>query len=393
MKKRLLTIFLAYCLFINITTVAHAQDMTLTADNLATDELSDFAFENSSITEAIRIYEPFEVSGQEIRLYPETTVSAQEAIEMNPIGYAYIANRAEDLGIYPDMDDMQFQEFAKSFAMFESSDSVLSAECQSFAIYMDYYENTAINNEILAAVSARSISNADLESMMPMANNSKITIASGENTSLQDGTSVISDSVYDATAAVNYAYSWWDKTNNSEYPYYAEYYGMDTSRIDYNDLDEGSTGQSVPERAWSDCTNFVSQCLIAGGVEQIKSGLILPHQKTSNWYYNNSKPSHTWGGASNFYSHWKNRVGVADSTSLLELGDVISIDFASDGSPDHTVIIVSSGTTDSTKTLAAHSADRYGTYYSDGTLYDFSIEYLYSHEEWSIYGFVIDLAF
>ena len=25
--------------------------------------------------------------------------------------------------------------------------------------------------------------------------------------------------------------------------------------------------------------------------------------------------------------------------------------------------------------------------------YDFSIGYLYSHEEWNIYGFVIDLAF
>ena len=391
--KKIITILMAFCLLVNIPTVTYAQGITLSADNIATDGLEDFVFNNSSINETIRTFENFEIFGQEVRLYPETTISAQEAIEMYPTGYAYIVSEAEALGISSDMDNTQFQEFAKSFAMFESSDSILTAESHSFAIFMDYYENAAINDEILSAVSARSLSSDKLESIMPMANNSKKTAASGEDISLQDETSVISGSSYDAAAAVNYAFAWWDKTNNSDYPYYAEYYEMDTSRNDYNDLDEGRTGQSDPKRAWSDCTNFVSQCLVAGGVPQVKSGLFLPHQKTNNWYYNDSKPSHTWGGASNFYNHWNNRVGVADSTSLLGLGDVISIDFASDGSPDHTVIIVSSGTTDSTKTLAAHSADRYDTYYSDGTLYDFSIEYLYSHEEWSIYGFVIDLAF
>lgn len=391
--KKIITILMAFCLLINIPTVTHAQGITLSADNIATDGLEDFVFDNSSINETIRTFENFEISGQEVRLYPETTISAQEAIEMYPTGYAYIVSEAEALGISSDMDNTQFQEFAKSFAMFESGNSVLATECQSFAIYMDYYENAAINDEILKAVSARNISVEEIESLMPIAANSKTTTASGEESTLQGEINAVSDSSYNAVAAVNYAYTWWNKTNNSDYPYYAEYYGMDTSSNDYNDLDEGRTGQSNPERGWSDCTNFVSQCLIAGGVPQVKSGLILPHQKTSNWYYNDSKPSHTWGGASNFYNHWNNRVGVADSTSQLGLGDVISIDFGGDGSPDHTVIIVSSGTTDSTKTLAAHSADRYDTYYSDGTLYDFSIEYLYSHETWSIYGFVIDLAF
>lgn len=392
MKKKMTLAFLACYILVSITTMAYAQDMTLSADGLNVTELSDFVLENSSIDESIRTYDTFEVSGQEIRLYPETTVSAQDAIELYPIGYAYIVNKAEEMGIESDMDNKHFQEFVKSFAMFESGDSTLSAECQAFAVYMDYYENAAINNEILSAVSARSSSFEEIESLMPIADNSRTT-ASGEKVVLQDELNVISNSSYDAAAAVNYAHSWWNKTNNSDYPYYAEYYGMDTSSNAYNDLDEGRSGQSDPERGWSDCTNFVSQCLVAGGVSQVKSGLILPHQKTSNWYYSDSKPSHTWGGASNFYNHWKDRVGVADSTSQLGLGDVISIDFGSDGSPDHTVIIVSSGTTDSTKTLAAHSVDRYDTYYSDGEQYSFSIEYLYSHETWSIYGFVIDLAF
>lgn len=393
MKKRLWTFVVVISLLVSTIDVAYAQNTPLFAEIILEGKLSEVALENISLNESIRTYDSFEVSGQEIRLYPETTLSAQEAIEMFPNGYAYIADSAEELGIPSELDNVQFQSFAKRFAMFESSDSGLAAECQSFAIYMDYYENAAINSEILSAASLRSISSEELEELMPINASSKATTASGEESVLQSEINTVSSSTYDANAAVSYAYSWWNKTNNSDYPYYAEYYGMDASKNDYNDLDEGRTGQSVPVRGWSDCTNFVSQCLLAGGVTQVKSGLFLPHQKTSNWYYSDSKPSHTWGGASNFYNHWKDRVGVADSTSQLGLGDVISIDFGSDGSSDHTVIIVSAGTTDSTKTLAAHSTDRYNTYYSDGELYSFSIEYLYSHDTWRIYGFVIDLAF
>lgn len=393
MKKKLWIIIMVCCVFIGITNVAYAQSTTMSADGLNVDELHEFILENSTVNGSIRRYDTFTISDQEIRLFPETTLSIQDAIEMYPNGYTYIIDKADKLGIISDVDDAQFQSFVKCFAMFESGDSILSAECQGFAIFMDYYENAAINKGILSEASLLVASAEEIDLLMPIQENSKKTIASGEVSVLQEKVNVVSDSAYNATAAVNYAYSWWNKTNNSDYPYYSEYYGMDTSSNAYNDLDEGRSGQSEPKRAWSDCTNFVSQCLVAGGVAQVKSGIILPHQKTSNWYYSDSKPSHTWGGASNFYNHWKDRVGVADSTSQLGLGDVISIDFGSDGSPDHTVIIVSEGTTDSTKTLAAHSTDRYNTYYSDGELYSFSIEYLYSHETWSIYGFVIDLAF
>ena len=393
MKKKSWIAIMVCCFLISITNVAYAQSTTISGDGLNADELYEFILENSSVNGSIRKYDTFTISGQEIRLYPETTLTIQEAIDMYPNGYNYIIDKANELGINPDADDAQFQSFAKSFAMFESGDSILSTECQGFAIFMDYYENAAINLEILSQASLNIASTEEINLLMPIAENSKRTIASGEVSVLQKEVNTISDSAYDATAAVNYAYSWWNKTNNSNYPYYAEYYGMDTSSDAYNDLDQGRSGQSDPKRAWSDCTNFVSQCLAAGGVPQVKSGFILPHQKTSNWYYSDSKPSHTWGGALNFYNDWKNRRGVADSTSQLGLGDVISIDFGGDGSPDHTVIIVSEGTTDSTKTLAAHSTDRYNTYYSDGGLYSFSIEYLYSHETWSIYGFVIDLAF
>lgn len=28
----------------------------------------------------------------------------------------------------------------------------------------------------------------------------------------------------------------------------------------------------------------------------------LPYRQSKNWYYDNGKPSHTWGGANNFIS-------------------------------------------------------------------------------------------
>ena len=132
--------------------------------------------------------------------------------------------------------------------------------------------------------------------------------------------------------------------------------------------------------------------MVAGGVTQIKSGLILPHQKTENWYYNDNTPSHTWGGASNFYNHWSSRAGVASSSSDLGIGDAVSIDFGGDGSPDHTVIIVSAGSNNNTKYLASHTTDRYKFYYSNGTLYPFTLAYLYE-QGWIIYGYEIDEIF
>jgi hypothetical protein len=191
---------------------------------------------------------------------------------------------------------------------------------------------------------------------------------------------------------VEYANTWWKKTNNTVYPYYASQNGLDTSTNNYNDLDKGRSGQTSTRRNWTDCTDFVSQCLAAGGVKQIKNGIIFPHRQTENWYYSNSKPSHTWGGADNFYKHWKNRIGVAKNSSVLGVGDVVSIDLSGDKVPDHTVIIVQSGSTNKTKYLASHTSDRYKKYYSNGGLHDFTLAYLYS-KGWTVYGYEIDKAF
>lgn len=159
--------------------------------------------------------------------------------------------------------------------------------------------------------------------------------------------------------------------------------------INYNDLDENAEGQSAIRRGWSDCTNFVSQCLSYGGFQYRKSGLILPHRQSKNWYYDNGKPSHTWGGANNFYQHWESRAGIAKTSDLLTAGDVISVDFTKDGDIDHTAIITSNiNNTNESKLLTQHSIDR-SEFLPTGDY--FSLANLYS-QDYKIYGYEMDKA-
>ena len=368
---------------------------TFAANDEATDkvDIAAVAENNSSIAGEYKQYAPFTVDSQEVRLYSEPVMNSEDALTTYADAFELCAEAAEVYGIPADINNSDFVAFAKAYAaMNENGTPAFVEECKDFAVYLDYYENVEINQQILNAISAntRNADWSEIASLMPTTSDS--TVAAGETAQEDSTVAETQSSSYDTAEVVAYARTWWNKTNNTDYPYYAEYNGMDTSRNDYNSLDSGRSGQSDPARGWSDCADFVSQCLAAGGVPQIKSGLILPHQKTGNWYYNDDKPSHTWGGASNFYNHWKERVGVASSSADLGVGDAVSIDFGGDGSPDHTVIIVSAESTDSSKHLASHTTDRYMYYYSNGTLNPFTLSYLYGND-WTIYGYEIDEAF
>ncbi|MDD3225021.1 MAG: amidase domain-containing protein [Clostridium sp.] len=73
------------------------------------------------------------------------------------------------------------------------------------------------------------------------------------------------------------------------------------------------------------CTNFVSQCLLAGGAPMIFSG-------ENQWWYKTSRSSISWSVASSLYWHLaksysKKSYGVKgeemESVSDLDIGDVI----------------------------------------------------------------------
>lgn len=85
--------------------------------------------------------------------------------------------------------------------------------------------------------------------------------------------------------------------------------------------------------------------------------------------------------------HWKERAGIAENSSVLNLGDVLSIDFTQDGDIDHTAIITSdNGDTNKEKLLTQHSVDRCETLPTGN---DYSIEYLYQ-QNFAIYGYEMD---
>jgi len=400
--KKIIALTLAVGLLFDTTIQAfETEQQTPTASGI-----DIIAESNATISGTQKHYSPFTISGEEIRLYTETTISAEEALIIYQDAYALVSAEAEYRGISTSLDDPDFQSFAILYAgFFENGTPELTDECHEFSAFLDYYENAEKNQKIIQSASSLASSSssnqvqandANIQEMMPII--TAPTVSSGEIISIQSTDSpntTSSSSTYDANAAAAYASEWWNKTNNDDYPYYADYNGQSTSSNAYNYLDTGRAGQSNPARGWNDCADFVSQCLAAGGVPEIKNGLILPHQNNSNWYYRDgflNPPSYSWRGANNFYYHWSSRAGVASSSSLLGKGDAVSIDMGSDGDPDHTVIIVSSGSTDSTKYLSAHTTDRYYYYYSGGNLLGFTLSYLYGNG-FTLYGYEIDQIF
>ncbi len=123
-------------------------------------------------------------------------------------------------------------------------------------------------------------------------------------------------SYYNRTNAVNYAYKWVYKRNNS-YNFYA----------------------------WlNDCTNFTSQVLSAGGMPYVINGLLWKYD-TKNWYYSNTsnaEPSRTWWGANNFYKHGVNtssKYSLASSFGNLNVWDILQADWDKNWSIDHSMVV------------------------------------------------------
>lgn len=330
-----------------------------------------------------RLFNEFTYQGMEINLFPETTITKEEALIKYKEAYNYIAEKASVLGIVADLDNYEFQQYIKGYAIPTSTNKELNDKLAEFAEFIDIYENAESNKKIISCLKEKEFNSEELELLLPISKSS--TELSNKITPSDNRES----NGYSSNKATQYAKQWWNRTNNTNFPYYANYYKQDLNSNDYNDLDENAEGQSAIRRGWSDCTNFVSQCLSYGGFQYRKSGLILPHRQSKNWYYDNGKPSHTWGGANNFYQHWESRAGIAKTSDLLTAGDVISVDFTKDGDIDHTAIITSNiNNTNKSKLLTQHSIDR-SEFLPTGDY--FSLANLYS-QDYKIYGYEMDKA-
>ncbi len=119
--------------------------------------------------------------------------------------------------------------------------------------------------------------------------------------------------VYNRQRAVNYANRYW----NSHNPYYLLF----------------------PD----DCTNYVSQCLHAGGLPMVSG-----KNRNQGWWYRRVSGGHSWSYswavAHSLYTLLRNggptgRCRVVSSPRDLELGDVLCYDWEGDGRWNHNTII------------------------------------------------------
>ena len=100
---------------------------------------------------------------------------------------------------------LTFQEYAKSFVFYEGGTPELNQEVQEFGKFMDIYENTAKNQDLLQSLSssnAHSVDEIALDSFMPISGQS--TIESGQSSNAERSTITRATS-YDTKTAVNYA--------------------------------------------------------------------------------------------------------------------------------------------------------------------------------------------
>jgi hypothetical protein len=89
-----------------------------------------------------------------------------------------------------------------------------------------------------------------------------------------------------------------------------------------------------------DCTNFISQCLYAGGMPIEDTG-----NRNTGWWYRGIGQraiwSYSWAVAHALYHYLLNRKGVkrVSSAKELRLGDVICYDWEGDGRWNHNTIV------------------------------------------------------
>lgn len=106
-----------------------------------------------------------------------------------------------------------------------------------------------------------------------------------------------------------------------------------------------------------DCTNFASQCLLAGGA-------VMNYTPVSGWYYssiNDRAPA--WTGVEELYRFLVRGGGIGPRAaevplSRIQPGDIVQLRFEGTGRFDHSPVVVDAGRgTSQTVLIAAHSYD------------------------------------
>jgi len=152
--------------------------------------------------------------------------------------------------------------------------------------------------------------------------------------------------IYDRMKAVQYAERWW------------------------NDLNPAYKNFEV------NCTNYISQCLHAGGAPMIGVS-----NRAKGWWMSNNNWSYSWTVANSMRWYLPGarsglRAKEVSSASQLLPGDVICYDFEGDGRFDHTTIVTAKDA-NGMPLVNAHTANSRRRYwaYEDSTAYTPNIKY------------------
>lgn len=153
--------------------------------------------------------------------------------------------------------------------------------------------------------------------------------------------------MYNRQAAVDYANRWWNRFNPA-FPKFDD-----------------------------DCTNFISQCLLAGGAPMTGAP-----NRAKGWWLKGGTWSYSWttSNALRWYveTSKKGLVGKrVSSVSELRLGDLIFIDFDGDGRINHSLIITS--IVKGVPYVNAHTTNSYHRLwtYEDSSAYTPNIKYYF----------------
>ncbi|WP_165952566.1 amidase domain-containing protein [Kribbella albertanoniae] len=105
-------------------------------------------------------------------------------------------------------------------------------------------------------------------------------------------------------------------------------------------------------RSWStDCTNFVSQTMRAGGWAY-DYGL---YTNNANWWYNSLNQTRSWPAAENFSRFAPKRTSWLSNVWKLKIGDVLLVDWDKNGNKNHAMVVTRK--TSSMIYLSYHTTD------------------------------------
>lgn len=130
-----------------------------------------------------------------------------------------------------------------------------------------------------------------------------------------------------------------------------------------------------------DCTNFISQCLFAGGIPMEKT-----RNRSKGWWYTGGYEewSYSWTTANSLKLYLEHGVHIRTekmgSPDQLSIGDIICYDFDGDGHWQHNTIVVAKDI-NGMPLVNAHTTNSRHRYwdYLDSTAYTPKIQYRFFH--------------